>query len=79
MLGDENRSKYEYNKAFSCEQIVECADYICEDMKKQIDRYFELSLKLKEVRKETDGNIPEYQKRAKKLRDKYNDYTKEII
>ena len=78
MWGDRNRGKYDYNKAFSCEQIVECADYICEDMKKQIDRYFELSLKLKEVRKETDGNMPEYYKQAVALRTKYNDYTKEI-
>lgn len=78
MWGDENRTIFDYNKAFECEQIVECADYICEDMKKQIDRDFELSLKLKELREETNGYIPKYIKQAKELRAKYNDYTKEI-
>lgn len=55
MWTDENRSKYDYNKKFDLEDVVACADYICEDMKKQIDRYVEFL-----------GELDEFDENAKK-------------
>ena len=55
MWTDENRGKNDYNKRFSPEDVVACADYICEDMKKQIDRYVEFL-----------GELDEFDENAKK-------------
>ena len=55
MWTDDNRSKYDFNKGFKPEDVVACADYICEDMKKQIDRYVEFL-----------GELDEFDENAKK-------------
>lgn len=76
MWTDDNRSKYDYNKGFDPEDVVACADYICNDMKEQIDRYIEFLGELYEFdnnTKKQDFNSP----KRKAMFEKFESYKTE--
>lgn len=77
MWTDDNRSKYDYNKKFDLEDVVACADYICEDMKKQIDRDVEFIGELYEFDENAKKQGVDMAKR-KALFNKFEEYPIEL-